>query len=118
MFKSDECHRELSIDVAIICDIVHILEDTFLPYLGQQLLHRKRRVLLPELQRAAVDYGKRMRRGDAEEPPEEAATTDVALCPIALASARMPFGHMEDEAEESDVALGHLEDEAEEAEDE
>ena len=103
------------------CDIVHNLEDTLLPYLGQQLLHRKRRVLLPKLQRAAVDYGKRVRRGDAEEPPEEAATTDVALCPIALASARMPLGHMEDEAEEaeeSDVALGHIEEEAEEAEDE
>ena len=119
--KSDECHREFGIDVAIPCDIVHILEDTFLPYLGQQLLHRKRRILLPELQRAAVHYGKRVRRGDAEEPPEEAATTDVALCPIALASARMPLGHMEDEAEEaeeSDVALGHIEEEAEEAEDE
>ena len=73
---------------------------------------------MPELQRAAVDYGKRVRRGDAEEPPEEAAATDVALCPIALASAKMPLGHVEDEAEESDVALGHLEEEAEEAEDE
>ena len=54
---------------------------------------------------------------EAEEPPEEAAATDVALCPIALASAKMPLGHVEDEAEESDVALGHLE-QAEEAEDE
>ena len=61
------------------------------------------------------------RAPDAEEPPEEAATTDVALCPVALASARMPLGHMEDEAEEaeeSDVALGHIDEEAEEAEDE
>ena len=30
----------------------------------------------------------------------------------------MPLGHVEDEAEESHVALGHLEEEAEEAEDE
>ena len=28
MFKSDECHRELGIDVAIPWDIVYILEDT------------------------------------------------------------------------------------------
>ena len=58
---------------------------------------------------------------EAEEPLEEAAATDVALCPIALASAKMPLGHVEDEAEEaeeSDVALSHLEEEAEEAEDE
>ena len=27
--KSDECHRELGMDVAIPCDIVHILEDAF-----------------------------------------------------------------------------------------
>ena len=89
-------------------------------YLGKQLLHRQRRVLLPELQRAAVDYGKRARRGDAEEPPEDAAATDVPLCPLALAAAQMPVGHVDDaeEGEESDTALGHLEEEAPEAEEE
>ena len=78
------------------------------------------RVLLPELQRAAVDYGKRARRGDAEEPPEDAAATDVPLCPLALAAAQMPVGHVDDaeEGEESDTALGHLEEEAPEAEEE
>ena len=89
-------------------------------YLGKQLLHRQRRVLLPELQRAAVDYGKRARRGDAEEPPEDAAATDVPLCPLALAAAQMPVGHVDDaeEGEEFDTALGHLEEEAPEAEEE
>ena len=74
-------------------------------------------VLLPELQRAAVDYGKRARRGDAEVPPEDAAATDVPLCPLALAAAQMPVGHVDDaeEGEESDTALGHLEEEAPEA---
>ena len=77
-------------------------------------------VLLPELQWAAVDYGKRARRGDAEEPPEDATATDVPLCPLALAAAQMPVGHVDDaeEGEEFDTALGHLEEEAPEAEEE
>ena len=51
-----------------------------------------------------MDYGKRARRGDAEEPPEDAAATDVPLCPLALAAAQMPVGHVDDaeEGEEFD----------------
>ena len=81
-------------DVSIMCNCMDALQDTF----SKERAQREHR--------------------EAEEPPEEAAATDVALCPIALASAKMPLGHVEDEAEESDVALGHLEEEAEEAEDE